>query len=201
VYPARGSHASYFEAGVHWTGRWFDHADGQRSTRDSTLEVIRAEDPRCGWALWPGMWGGTEPHPGLDSLLEDSSPRGPAAHSQWRDPSALLLKSADHEAQKPPAPAPFVLPMAPIITVTREDGVLHIDYSSSDSDLAMLLVSVNSAQQRLPPALHRLPIASPRGALLVQGALQDEGRYEINVSTAARDGRASASTKGLLAPV
>src|SRR4051794_34335182 len=28
VYVARGSHASYFEPGTHWTGVWFDHADG-----------------------------------------------------------------------------------------------------------------------------------------------------------------------------
>src|SRR3954453_15203173 len=30
VYPARGSHACYFSSGVHWTGAWFDNADGQR---------------------------------------------------------------------------------------------------------------------------------------------------------------------------
>jgi len=35
VYPARGSHASYFSAGVHWTGDWFDFATASAPRRPS----------------------------------------------------------------------------------------------------------------------------------------------------------------------
>ena len=45
VYVARGSHASYFEPGRHWTGHWFDYADGKRKSPEISLNVV-VEDGR-----------------------------------------------------------------------------------------------------------------------------------------------------------
>ena len=45
VYPARGSHASYFSSGVHWTGAWFDNADGQRPAPPLDLESSPTRPP------------------------------------------------------------------------------------------------------------------------------------------------------------
>ena len=63
IYPARGSHASYFSADVHWTGDWFDFADGKRPAPPLTLEILSDVAGVDGWASWPGMWGGTQPAP------------------------------------------------------------------------------------------------------------------------------------------
>src|SRR6266480_5694655 len=41
VYSARGSHASYFEPGLHWATVWFDHADGKGFSREMALETLR----------------------------------------------------------------------------------------------------------------------------------------------------------------
>jgi hypothetical protein len=40
VYPARGCHACYFSPGLHWTGLWFDRADGKGPAPVLNLEVI-----------------------------------------------------------------------------------------------------------------------------------------------------------------
>ena len=54
VFVARGSHASYFEAGFHTTEAWYDLADGKRKSPDLALEILEGEGP--GWARWPGRW-------------------------------------------------------------------------------------------------------------------------------------------------
>ena len=48
VYPARGSHASYFSSGVHWTGDWFDFADGKRAVLPSLSISSRTVGPTDG---------------------------------------------------------------------------------------------------------------------------------------------------------
>jgi hypothetical protein len=202
VYPARGSHASYFGPGVHWTGFWFDHADGRRSGRDCTLETVLEDDPSYHWAHWPGMWGDTEPKPGIDGLLDDSSPRGPGAHAQWKDPRALLLKAKDHEAVKAAAPALALntLPAAPTVSVAREGSHLIVEYVTTNTDVVSLIVAVNSPQEPLSPALYREPITTTHGKLDVPAALHDDSSYDIHVSAATQDGRASSSTAAQLPP-
>ena len=61
VYVARGSHASYFEAGFHQTEAWYDLADGKRRMKHRpTLEILGDETHPRG-RCWPGRWGDTLP--------------------------------------------------------------------------------------------------------------------------------------------
>src|SRR3954449_3402113 len=66
VHVARGSHANYFVPGSHWTGVWFDQADGNGPQISPALEVLGDDQPA--WVLWPGTWGDTKPTGG--SLLD-----------------------------------------------------------------------------------------------------------------------------------
>ncbi|HSS57442.1 MAG TPA: hypothetical protein VLK59_05500, partial [Solirubrobacteraceae bacterium] len=86
VYVARGSHASYFEAGFHTTEAWYDLADGKRPSPELTLEVIGDDGPA--WALWPGRWGDTQPR--LPGGIQQPSPTGPGVKKQWHNPDSLL---------------------------------------------------------------------------------------------------------------
>src|SRR4051812_4654615 len=52
VHVARGSHANYFVPGSHWTGVWFDQADGNGPQITPALEVLGDDQPA--WVLWPG---------------------------------------------------------------------------------------------------------------------------------------------------
>lgn len=204
VYPARGSHAAYFGAGVFnlgldWTGLWFDHANGKRPGPPLTLEIVDDSDPAYGWATWPGTWGGTEPKPGIDRPLEDSSPPGPGGHPQWRDPVRLL-----DTVRHPPAPAAATaaaLPPAPSVSVSRDGAALRIEYSSTVKDLAALIVAVGSPGQPLPPILHRAPVSAARGTLEIPASLHDDRDYDIHVSVATGDGRASESVERDLSKV
>ena len=47
---------SYFSADVHWTGTWFDNADGKGPHITPALVVLGDSQP--GWPLWPGWWVG-----------------------------------------------------------------------------------------------------------------------------------------------
>ncbi len=94
VYVARGSHGCYFSAGTHWTGVWFDHADGRVDRGAQTLEILD-DGPAQGWARWPGRWGGTLTRPGLLGVVDGQSPAGPGAPFliRWRDPAVLLASA------------------------------------------------------------------------------------------------------------
>ena len=97
VYVARGSHASYFEAGFHTTEAWYDIADGKRKSPELTLEILDGDGP--GWARWRGRWGDTQPR--LPGGLQQPSPTGPGAKAQWSAPDKLLDKAITPQQHTP----------------------------------------------------------------------------------------------------
>jgi hypothetical protein len=191
VYSARGSHASYFTAGIHWTGDWFDHADGHRPAPPMALEILTDD----GWALWPGLWGDTLPKPGVgeDLGFDDSSPRGPGGHAQWRDPVALL-STVRHPPAAPSATAHAVL-SAPVITVTRAGTALRISYAASDPDVRALMVAVAEPDDEHPPRTVRVAVAAGEGTVDLEAGLRAGQAYEISVASATADGRSSPATR------
>lgn len=199
VYTARGSHASYFKPGKHWTGVWFDHADGKGFSPDITLEPIDEDADAFRWVHWPGFWGDTRPAGGL-ALADAFSPGGLAPRKAWKDPVNLLLTAKDHDRflahERAPAP---VLPAAPDLTLVREGDALKISYSSAEwpagAEPAQLVVTLNSPDDTLPPAPERIAISAPSGTVELPGVLNRDQRYDVTVSVAAAEGLASESTR------
>ena len=158
VYPARGSHACYFSRGVHWTGDWFDNADGQRPGPALDLRIISDTAPADAWATWPGMWGGTQPPPDDLNPLDDSSPRGPGEHAQYLQPDALLQTAIAHQASLTPPPHTAAPPPAPGITAVAAGKDLHINFDTRVANPAGLVVTVGDLPQSNPPEIHRVPV-------------------------------------------
>ena len=102
VYVGRGSHASYFRAGLrrtyvevddHFEPLWWDAADGKRPPVTPQLEPMT--DP---WAQWPSIWGGTKAR---IPLLDGDSPQAPRLHGQWDRPEALAAGARDDLPHRP----------------------------------------------------------------------------------------------------
>lgn len=197
VYVARGSHASYFNAGPHWNGAWFDRTNGhRRSPRPAVLEDIGGEQP--GWVHWPGRWGGT---PAGEDRLHAPSPRGPVGHPHWDDPAALAELATAREASPLP-PRPLEPPRPAALTVRRVgSGRLEIDYrfgapSVSHQVPDRLVVTVNSSDDHFPPATETFDLDDERvGTVRPERTVVTEDRYDVNVSAAAADGVASGSVE------
>ena len=109
VYVALGSHANYFEAGLHEFDRaclppqvigFFLQAglplpadvtaDGPTAT---TASVLRVTEKRPSWMRFPGFWGELEyfnaPAP-IGTVPFGTSPVGPAFHAVWQAPLATI---------------------------------------------------------------------------------------------------------------
>ena len=192
VYPARGSHASYFSSGVHWTGAWFDNADGQRPGSASRPPDHLRHGRADAWATWPGMWGGTQPPPDDVNPLDDSSPRGPWRTRQYRQPDALLQTAIAHQASLAPPPPAAAPPPAPAVTATAAGNDLHITFDTHINNPAGLVVTVGDPHQPAPPAIHRVPIAAASGTVVIPDAAAVQ--QTIHVSVGAEDGGASPAT-------
>jgi hypothetical protein len=117
VFVARGSHANYFSKGSHWTGSWFDQADGKGPQIMPTLVVL--EDRSPGWVLWPGFWGDTKP--GV-LALDSSSPVSPGVRPHWLDPAKVSGTAPKKGAPAPPAPARATVVHTPQHLVVRYDA-------------------------------------------------------------------------------
>jgi hypothetical protein len=192
VYVARGSHAGYFTKGTHWTGHWFDHADGGRHTPELTLEIAAEGDPAWRWIHWPGRWGDTRNTGG--NPLNSDSPPGPAAHPRWNDPLLLAERAA---APAPPTGAPRVPPPVPTVRAGWEDGHIRVEYAAppalGGTQPSGLVLTINSRGERAPPTTQAVPIGVPMGTVDVPFDVDPSLRYDIHVSSATPDGLASES--------
>jgi hypothetical protein len=202
VYVARGSHASYFDGGAHWTGHWFDHADGERTTPELTLNMVDDGDDQWRWVRWPGSWGDTKA--AGDNPLDSNSPRGPGAHGQWDDPLTLIEKAAQ-QAVAPAAGARPSPPPPPRVRAEWANGRIRVLYdvrpAADGKRPTGLAVTLNSPDEPAPPTTEAFRIPSRTGAILVSGAVDPARRYDLNVSAATDAGLASESVRVFLNPI
>jgi hypothetical protein len=186
VYPARGSHASYFEPGLHRTEAWWDMADGLREAPRSRLVDLDSEPPS--WLQWPGRWGATKPRYPWDL----DSPPGPSEHGHWHDPRRLLNKAKAHQRlEPPPAPQP---------SVRRSRGHLAVSFDLQAPleglDRAdRLVVTVNSPDEQSPPRTYTFSVDQTlQGSLLTSRVLDPGSSYAVRTSIVDIDGKASAAS-------
>jgi hypothetical protein len=168
---------------VHWTGDWFDFADGKRPAPALTLEILSDVAGADGWAIWPGMWGGTTPRRGDSNPLNDSSPRGPGGHAQYKDPDVLLATAAAHDAALAAAPAPPA-PTPPSVSAVTVGADLQVSYATHIATPSGLVVAVGDLHAPTPPTIYRLPIDSGRGTVTIPSAGAEAART-VHVSVAA----------------
>jgi VPS62-like protein len=180
VYPARGSHASYFEPGMQWTGYWFDHADGKRRSPELALQVVRDDDDSWLWMRWPGCWGDTKKG---DLPIDSDSPRGPGRHAQWDSPSSLLQKPAPALPADAPSPPP-----APAVSAEWAGTAIRVHYNArpgSDAKVpSILTVTVNSPDEKTPPVTQTSAIEYASGTVDVATGVDPAHRYDLYVSCA-----------------
>jgi hypothetical protein len=199
VYVARGSHASYFEPGTHWTGQWFDHADGKRRSPELALEIVVDGDARWNWVQWPGLWGDTRKS---GNPLDSGSPVGPGAHAQWSDPLHLVMKAEQRVAEVwPKQPTP---PPPPHVTATLAGGRVRLEYEvvapAGGPAPTALTVTINSPDESAPPTTLTLELDAPRGTVELPDELDPTHAYDLYVSAATSEGLASDSVRRDLMP-
>ena len=124
VYVARGSHASYFEAGFHTTEAWYDIADGKRKIAGADARDPRRRRPRLGAlaralgrhpAAAPGRPAAAEPdRPGRQGAVEraghaarqgDHAGAADARRGPRGDDHPQRRLDADHVRLRAPRPA------------------------------------------------------------------------------------------------
>jgi hypothetical protein len=189
VYVGRGSHASYFESGIHETEAWIDIADGRREPSELRLEIV--PDPPPGWLQWPGQWGDTEPSRWwLARKVDQPSPAGPCAHAQWSDPESLLEDSVEPKVREPKRHYRLE---------ARRDGphlVVDFDFSVRVADEPHKLdVQVNSQDEPdICPRVFTFTLDETlRGTLETRIELSAVSRYDVHLSTIDARGEPSAS--------
>jgi hypothetical protein len=185
VYSGRGSHASYFEAGLHQTHvdlngdfipLWWDVVDAAGSQRRQELVIL--EDPLPGWSLWRGSWGGTQPHV---PFIDGESPGGPVTHPQWRDPMALERRAIGHRKGS--------LRVAQPVSVRRSPPGLAVRFSFNDTADPPDRLLITTRANREPPITETIVVDSiTRGRVVTRQPLDPEQPYTVDVSTISSDG-------------
>jgi Vacuolar protein sorting-associated protein 62 len=182
VYVARGSHASYYERGVHRTEVWADVCDGKRPAPELRLHVLSEDDAPRDWSGWPGRWGDTRPaRPELAQIGQAYSPDGPCRKKQWKDPARLL-----EDAYEEPSRAKSALVGAGF-DVGRQDGHLTIAYTllRPGAVTDMIAVNVNSAEEPgVPPKTFtvRLDANVKRATVLTDVPVAPDRTYDVRLS-------------------
>ncbi len=179
VYVARGSHASYFQAGFHQTEAWYDLADGRREAPKLHLEILGTDEPA--WTRWPGRWGDTLPR---EKNLESNAPTGPGAKKQWTEPDKLL--------DNPPSTSTHGKAIAgPDVQALRSGGRLRVVYDVTGRDPRPheLVMTVNSQDEKgVPPRTLNYPVHSTgKGKVTTEIVLDPLKRYDVAISTIAGD--------------
>jgi VPS62-like protein len=199
VYVARGSHASYFEPGRHWTGHWFDYADAKRKSPDVALNIVVESDEDWRWVRWPGRWGDTKK---AGSPLDSDSPGGPADHKQWDEPLLMIEKAATRPAGAPEdRPKP---PAAPMVRLEWAGEKIRVNYTvlpAPDRRIPRALtVTINSPGETAPPTTETYPISTRSGCVDVETSVDPALSYDVYVSCATATGLASPSVRVDLDP-
>jgi hypothetical protein len=199
VYVARGSHASYFEPGRHWTGHWFDYADGKRKSPEISLYIVVEDDEAWRWVRWPGHWGDTKKG---DNPLDSESPTGPGGHDQWDDPLVMVQKAAARPAPPPEErPQP---PAAPFVRVEWAGSTIRVTYTvqpGPDRRIPRgLAVTINSPEEAAPPTTETFTISTRTGTVDLTTSADPAKPYDIYVSCATAAGLASPSVRVDLDP-
>lgn len=189
VYVARGSQASYATPGRHSAPVVPDYADGKgREVAGAILVDVGSQPPA--WIHWQGRWGSSRAR----SKLESNSPRGPAHQDKWSHPGTFFAESDEIRRRRGPEP-PVPGPAPPAISARREGGHAVISYRLAIEpqlpEPVVLVVSVDSEGDDLPPATESHPVEGPEGE--VQHSLTlDDGPYVVRVSAADESGNTSA---------
>lgn len=179
VYVARGSHASYFEPGVHPTEVWADVCDGGRPGPPARLEVV---DDTTLWPRWPGHWGDTKPR----NVTQSDSPTGPGRKKEWSDPARAFDEAYEEERTKRPLAGPD-------FGVGRCDGKLLVTYNliRLTGTPKTVAVNVNSPEEPgVPPKTFAfdIPTGAKRGSIATEIPVDPAKTYDVRLSMDIRQG-------------
>jgi hypothetical protein len=176
VYVARGSHANYFSTGTHWTGTWFDQADGKGPRIVPALDVLEDTTP---WVHWPGSWGDTK----RGALPVDAdSPVSPGVRPHWLDPSKL---AGAQVVKAPAAPAP------PRVSAQRIGDRVVVHYVAPP-DATALTVALRPTGTSGPALTRAFALDAARGEVELDAG---DGDYDVWASVVDAGGVPSEGVK------
>jgi hypothetical protein len=184
VYSGRGSHASYFERGLHQTHvklaglflpLWWDAADGAGPHIRQELEFLDSQP----WVNWKGRWGGTRPGP---LPLDGESPGGPVTQGdKWTNPTAFAAKSIDHKTKPLPEAAPVI--------VRRSGQCLRVRFDFVDEADPPDRLVLTATPEGEPPITETIVVDSlARGRVFTRRALDPDSSYLVDASTISVNG-------------
>ena len=150
VYVARGSHANYFGAGSHFTGTWFDQADGKGPTDHADARDRRRPGARV--AALARLVGGHEGGLPAAGLPQPEQPRPPRRTGSTPPSSS----GAEPKARTRPARSPR-RPSA-----HREGDHIVVDYEA-DPEASTLVVATRPKGSDEPADGARLPARRGQG--------------------------------------